>query len=173
MERRGVDVDDHLRPGERLVACGAAREPHVFADRHPDRHATDLEQVRLVTRVEVALLIEDAVVREHLLVVLLDHLALVEHGGRVVEVIVEIEATDDQRRETARLFRELLEARRRLVDEGPANQQVLRRVPGQCQLGERHEVDVGLRRATRRIQDQRLVGLEVPDRRVELSEGNA
>ena len=62
--RRGRGVDDQARAGERLHRGGRARVPDVLADRQPDARPRDLDQRRRVARLEVAALVEDAVVRE-------------------------------------------------------------------------------------------------------------
>ena len=63
VERRGGDVDEELRAREREVGCGRAGLPHVLADGRPDQRIAVLEQEEVAPRREVAVLVEDAVVR--------------------------------------------------------------------------------------------------------------
>ncbi len=66
----GVEIDQHPRTGIRLLAHRSVLEPHVLADRHPDRHAAHHEgEGAAAARDEPALLVEDAVIREYPLVV--------------------------------------------------------------------------------------------------------
>ena len=53
-----------LGAGERLHRGRRARVPDVLADRQPDAHAADLDQRRRVAGLEVAALVEHAVVRQ-------------------------------------------------------------------------------------------------------------
>ena len=61
---RGRQVHDHLRAGQRLRHRRRPRLPDVLADRDADRDAVELEDARLGARLEVALLVEHAVVRQ-------------------------------------------------------------------------------------------------------------
>ncbi len=74
-------------PPERLGHRGRARLPDVLADADADRDAVELEDRRLGARLEVALLVEDAVVRQVHLAVDGHDLAVREHGRRVVDVL--------------------------------------------------------------------------------------
>ena len=68
--RRRVEVDDQLGAARGLGEDRPGRAPRVLADRDPDLHARDVEQrQRLLRRDEVALLVEDRVVRQQLLAV--------------------------------------------------------------------------------------------------------
>ena len=82
--RRGRGVDDQARAGERLHRGGRPRVPDVLADRQPDPRPRDLDQRGGVARLEVAALVEDAVVGEQDLPVDGADLAVPEHGDGVV-----------------------------------------------------------------------------------------
>jgi hypothetical protein len=64
IEGRGVDVHDEPGAGQRLRAHRPVREPDVLADRDADLDAADEEERGFVARLEVAVLIEYAVVRQ-------------------------------------------------------------------------------------------------------------
>ena len=108
VERGSRDVHDQLRAGEREVGRGRARLPDVLAHRRPDQCLAVLEQDEVVTGREVAVLVEDAVVRQEPLAVERLHLAARADGARVVEVAVEV-GHADERDNAPRLARNLLE----------------------------------------------------------------
>ncbi len=62
--RRGGDVHEHGRAGARLVGGRRPRLPDVLADRQPDLHVAELDQRAAGAGLEVALLVEDSVVRQ-------------------------------------------------------------------------------------------------------------
>ena len=67
--RRCREVHDQLRSRERQVGRRRARLPDVLADREPDGRLPDPEEDELTALGEVAVLVEDAVVREEVLAV--------------------------------------------------------------------------------------------------------
>ena len=92
---RGRDVDHHLRPGQRLRFARPGRIPDVLADVDADGQRPQGDHEGLLPGPEVAVLIKDGIVRQIGLVVDGCHLALVEHGGRVVQVIGPVHKPDD------------------------------------------------------------------------------
>ena len=76
VERRGRDVRDQLRAGEREVGRGRPGLPDVLADRRADERVAVLEQDEVAAGREVAVLVEDAVVRQEALAVDRLHLAV-------------------------------------------------------------------------------------------------
>ena len=144
--RRRVDVDDELGAARGLGDDRPGRAPRVLADRDADAHAADDEQ-RAVDgrRREVALLVEHRVVRQQVLAVDALHLAVRADRGRVGEVAAGLGEADD-RGEPAGARGQLLERLGRLGHERRLQQQVLGRVPGERELGER---DRGRRRPRR------------------------
>ena len=101
VERRGRDVRQKLGAREREVGRRRARLPHVLADRRADQRAAVLEQEQIARRREVAVLVEDAVVRQEALAVDRLHLAARAHRARVVEVAVEVRERRRARRSRA------------------------------------------------------------------------
>ena len=77
-------VDDQPGARRRLVALRKSRMPDVLADRQADRHAVDFDQRRLAAGLEVAALVEDAVVGQVALSVDAPHLALGHYRERVM-----------------------------------------------------------------------------------------
>ena len=96
VERRRGDVRDQLRAGEREIGRRRSRLPDVLADRRADEHVAEAQQEQVVARREVAVLVEDAVVRQVALAVDAAHLAVREHEARVVEIGVEVRRADER-----------------------------------------------------------------------------
>ena len=134
LERRGADVHDHLRAGVRLRLRRPLRIPDVLADVHADAHAGDLVDGDAIARLEVAVFIEDAVVGQELLAVDVDETAVVDDGGRVVDVLLGVDEADDQRDAGASLddFVQRIEV---VADELRPQEEVFRRIAGNGQLG--------------------------------------
>src|SRR5919108_4086714 len=61
MEGRGVDIEDQRSPGL-LGLPGGAPDPDVFADAQRYRDPLDIDHRRACAGLEIALLVEDAVV---------------------------------------------------------------------------------------------------------------
>ena len=169
--RRGRDVHDQPRAGQRLVAERCARDPDVLADGDPDRHAVDVDQRAALAALEVAVLVEDAVVGQAVLAIDALHGAVGDDCGGVEDVVVAFREADD-RDEAADRLRDPLERRPRVRQEVGLQQQVLRRVPGDRQLREEDDLSPGGRGALQVVEDQPLVALEVADDGVDLREGD-
>jgi hypothetical protein len=80
----GGGVDDESGAGGRLLALRRAGNPDVLADRQAHRGPVHLYQGRLAARLEVAALVEYAVVGQMHLAVDATHPAIREHRQRVV-----------------------------------------------------------------------------------------
>ncbi len=148
------------------------RAPDVLADRDPDLHATDhvqLERIGVVTRREVARLVEHGVVRQQPLAIRADDLTVRTDGGGVVDVAILIDEPDD-RGTPAGASGELRQHLEVVGDEPGLEHEVLGRVPGGRQLGERHDVAPGGIGTVVRVRQQREVAVEVAHGRVELGE---
>ena len=118
---------------------------------------------------EVAVLVEDAVVGEVLLVVDADQAAVVDDGGGVVDVLILVHEAYHQS-DAAAGCRDLLQGAQVVVDEPRSQEQVLRRVAGDGQLGEAEQVDAQLAAALGILQDLGDVALQVADGGVDLSQ---
>ena len=95
VERRGGDVEHDLRAGERQVGRRRAGLPDVLADRRARDDVAEAEQQQVVARGEVAVLVEDAVVRQEALAVDRADLAAREDVTGVVEIGVEVGSADE------------------------------------------------------------------------------
>ena len=169
VERRGRDVGDDVRAGEGEVGGRRAGLPDVLADRRPDQRLAAAQEDELAPRLEVAVLVEDAVVRKELLVV--DRLDLAVHAdsARVEEVAVEMRRPDECG-DPLRLRRDRLERLGRRAQEARPKKQVLGRIAGHGQLGEEDELGAGLSGFAEPLDDARAVAVEVADDRVHLRE---
>jgi hypothetical protein len=94
--RRCRRVDDQARARERLDRSRRARIPDVLADGQPDPRAADLDHRLLVARLEVAPLVEHAVVGQEDLAIDAADLAVREHRGRVVGGDLALGEADDR-----------------------------------------------------------------------------
>ena len=128
------------------------------------------EQNELAPGGKVAVLVEDAVVRQVLLAVDTPQLPSREHGTRIGEVALEERAADEGRDPLGRSG-DLVEGRARSPDEARSQEQVLRWVPRDRELGKDDEVGAGGMRLTDRVDDEGAVAGDVTDDRVELGEG--
>ena len=169
VERRGRDVRDELRAGEREVGRRRPRLPDVLADRRPDDDVAEAQEEQVVARREVAVLVEDAVVRQVPLAVDALHLAVREHEARVVEVGVEVRRADERGDPAGRL-RDPVDRPPRRADEPGAQQEILRRIAGDDELGEEHDVGVRVARLLEPLDDPRGVAVEVADDAIDLCE---
>src|SRR5205085_9865764 len=105
------------------------RLPDVLADRRPDERTAVLEEQQVVAGREVAILVEDAVVRQEALAVPRLDLAAGADGARVEEVALE-QRHADERDDAARRTRDLAERPLGRADEARPEAEVLGRVAG-------------------------------------------
>ena len=169
--RRSGDVRDELGACERQVRRRRARLPHVLADGRSDQRLPHLEQDQVASRGEIAVLVEDAVVREEPLADDRLHLAAGADCAGVVEVAVEVRRADERRDSAARAG-DLLERALGGADEARAEEEVLGGIAGDDQLGEEDDVHALLLRLVEALQDPSGVPLQVADDGVHLGEGD-
>ena len=142
--RRTVDVDEHLRTVMGFPRHRARGEPAVFAYGQPDPNPVQLDDRAGVAGLEVALLVEDAVVRQEDLVIDGRDLAVVQERGGVEEITVLVDKPDhggDVRGGPG----DHAELREVVADECRLEDEVLGRIAGDRQL--RKADDVGARGA--------------------------
>ena len=123
----------------------------------------------LGARLEVALLVEHAVVREVHLAVDRGDLAVGEHRGRVVDVVGALGEADECD-DAARLGGEILERGADLVEEGGLEQQVLGRVAADRELRKHDQRRSLLASGGRLLRDLAGVARDVTDGGVDLGE---
>src|SRR5215475_798898 len=64
MEWRSIDVDDHFSARRRLASGRSLRQPDVFADVDTDDRPVNRDERQTTAGMEIAALVEDAVIRE-------------------------------------------------------------------------------------------------------------
>ena len=172
VERRCVDVDAEFGTGSCLFGNRAERAPDVLTDRDADLHAADhvqLQRIGLVTGREVARLVEDGGIGEQALVVPADDVTVRAHGRGVVEVPALVDEADHGGASAGPCC-ELRQHGQVVGHESGLEHQILRRIAGDGQLREHHDVASGGVGAVVGIDQLRQVPVEVAHGRVELGE---
>ena len=168
----GREVDDQRGTGQRHVGARRTRLPDVLADRDPDAMLAELDQRTGAAGLEVALLVEDAVVGQQDLAVDARHAPVGEHRRGVVDVGGALRKADD-RDEPRVCSGEAVDRRARVAQEVLLVEQVLGRVAGDRQLAEQRQVRLLIARAAERRLDRGLVGGDVAHRGIQLAERQA
>ena len=161
-----------MRAREREIGRRRPWLPDVLADGRPDKRVPAAEQHETTPGLEVAVLVEDAVVGQELLAVDRLHLAVDADGAGVEEVAVEMRRADE-RCDARRGRRDLVERPRGGLEEPRSKEQVLGRVAGDGQLGEEDEVGATRPGLLEPAEDAAAVAVEVADNGVDLGEGEA
>ena len=138
----------------------------------PRRCAADVDDGAGRAGLEVALLVEDAVVGQVDLAVDRVHGAVGEDGGGVVDVLGALGKADDGD-EPARVGGQLAQRRRRVGEEVLLEQQILGRVAGERELGKQDELGAGIARGADPRADALGVAFDVADGGVHLAQGEA
>ena len=149
-------------------------EPDVFADGNADPDAADGHRTRGGTAREQPLLVEHAVIRQVRLEAKGGDAALIEQRAGVIELAVLDPGRADQHRGAAALgfARQFFDGGAAGGLEGGLQHQIFRRVPGDEQFRQHHEIGaVGLGLVTRRARLGGVAG-DVADRRVQLGQRN-
>src|SRR5581483_260546 len=168
---RAVDVDQQLRAVLRLPRHRAGGIPAVLAHGEADANAVLLEDRALVAYREVALLVEDAVVRQENLVIDRLDLAVADERGRVEDLTLLIDEADD-RRDAARRGDDRFELLEVVAHEGGLQDEVFRRIAGEGELGEAHDVGLRFARLVDAADDESRVAGQVADDGVDLGQGH-
>ena len=141
---RGVDVDDQFGAGGGLGGDGTLRVPRVLADRYADADPADAEQLGGAgPRSEVALLVEDGVVGQFLLVVDATNFAAGADGRRVVQVELLVHEPNHGHA-SRRRGRHLVQGGQVVGDKTGFEQEVLGGVTRDRQFGEDRHVGAGV-----------------------------
>ena len=169
MERGRREVDEELRAREREIGGRRAGLPDVLADRGADVQLPEAEQDEVAAFGEVAVLVEDAIVRQELLAVHGADLAFRAHRARVREVAVE-PGRPDEGDASVRGAGDLLERVARGPHEPGPEKEVLGRVAGDRELREDDEIGAFAPCVGEEREDLLAVAGEVADDRVQLRE---
>src|SRR5262245_47542941 len=166
---RSRDVDDQLRPGERLDLRRTARIPDVFADVHADQRVAVREDRRRPPRVEITVLVEDAVIRKEVFVVDAFQPSVANHGRRIVNVDRPVHEADD-RNYAGRRGDDSIQSLQVRGDELRFEQEIFRGIAGQREFGNRDYVRPDFTRALDVGDDLGRVAGEIADRGIDLRE---
>jgi hypothetical protein len=151
---------------------GGLRLPGVLANENADPHLANHHRGRGVSGAEVALVVEHAVVRQRLLVRSAFHRAAAQHAGGVVDLALAVRVTD-QRGEPVGLAGQVPQRVLAGLQETRPDQQVLRRISAERQLGERHQCRTTGLRLRHQLAHAGRVGGHRTDREIVLGQGQA
>ena len=169
---RGVDRHHELGSRQGLQGGGPRGIPDVLADVGREHRVAHDEHGRLRAGLEVAVLVEDAVVGQVLLVVRA-HLRAVVENGRGIEDVITLVDIPDHRRDAPALAGHVRQRPQVGLDERRLEEQVLGRVAREGELGEGHEVAARRAGALHPVQDEPRIGLDGADRRIDLRQPHA
>ena len=173
IERRGVDDEEgigtHLQRTLRRL-----RIPDVLADQRRETHAVQFDGGRLVARGEVALLVEDRVVRQRLLAIPHQHVAVADPAQRVVATLAFLHRMADDQVDAAHALGDLREVFVAGPDEARTQDQVFGEVTGEREFRENDQActEYVTRAFCQRDDAVRILG-DGRDREIELRERDA
>ncbi len=168
---RAVDVDDQLGAAQRLHRGRSRRIPDVLADVHGEGRVACDEDRRLGAGLEVAVLVEDAVVRQVLLVIDPGADTVVEHRSGIEDVVALVHEAHHDREPPGRA-RHLVERAQVRLDERGLEQEVFGRVAADRELGKGHQGGPLRASPLDRVHDHADVAFEIADRGVDLPQGD-
>ena len=172
MIRRPVGNHDKLRP--RVTrCCRGARTPDILTNDDADPNAVDVDDARITAGVEVALLVENRVIRKATLAIARNYLAVAQHRHRVVASVRRKlwKADEDSDAFDARGEpRQFVGARGKKCR---TQQQILGRVATERELRGDQQLRSTAPRLGGSLEDARGVAGEIADHLVELSDRDA
>ena len=169
--RRAVDVDDHLGSTGVVPVERRSRGPCVLAHGQSDPSPAELDGAARSAGLEIAALVEDAVVGELDLPVLRPQLATLQQRGGVVDApLAPVDEPREHRTSGRRAAGELVEGIEVRLDEVRVKDEVLRGIAGDRELGEADDVRPSRGRADRPLLEALQVALQVTDGGVQLAE---
>jgi hypothetical protein len=187
VERRGGEIDDGLRAGFGedfdgvLVIAAALPEvtivPDIFADADPQAAALQVEDLRTVGGLEVAVFVEDIVGGQEGLVIGMADRAILHENGTVEERPshvggIEGGDADQHGRASGEFGGDALELLRATLDEATAHQKIARQVSHEGQFGRDHEVGAECLRLFNAAHDERGITANIAGGRISLKQRN-
>ena len=170
---RRRDVDNQLGISrERLIVSGSARRPDVFADVYAKQDPVHLVDFRGVTCLKVSIFVEHAVVGQVGLVVDVDELSIAGNRGRVVDVVLPVDESDDCG-DLLRLSHDQIEGTQIGRDELGLEQEIFGRIARDCQLGKDDNGRAEVPGLADSVQDLFPISVQVTDGEVDLREGDS
>src|SRR4029077_5460459 len=147
------------------------RVPDVFADVHGEGRVARDEDRRLGAGLEVAVLVEDAVVRQVLLVIDPGADTVVEHRSGIEDVVALVHEAHHDREPPGRA-RHLVERAQVRLDERGLEQEVFGRVAADRELGKGHQGGSLRASPLDRVHDHADVAFEIANRGIDLPQGD-
>ncbi len=172
MIRRPVGNHDELR-ARVTRGCRGTRTPDILADDHADPSAVDIDDAWISAGVEVALLVENGVIRKATLAIARNYLAVAQHRDRVVAAVRRKLWKADQDRDAFDARgkpRQFVGARGKKCR---TQQQIFRRVATERELRGDQQLRSAAPRLGGSLEDPRGIAREIADHLVELSDRDA
>ena len=172
VKRRSVDIHDDLGAGFPLGHNRANGIPDVFADAHAHRSAVDDIHRAFLSPAKIAVFVKHPIVGQVHFAILVQNAAVVDNGGGVGNIVGNGDAAHNGGnaaggRGNARHGGGVVGQKRRL------EQQILRRIAGNGQLGKGYQVCVRGPRLVNEIHDAGRIAGNIPDSGVKLGQGQA
>ncbi len=171
---RAVQHQQHLSAGG-ARACRRLRVPGILADIDAEAHALDLEHEWRIGRRKIAPLVEHIGVRQLILAIGAENLAVDQHRGRIASHALLRQRMADhhvQVGQRCQIGCQGLQLFRAFCVECLTQQQVFRRIARQRQFRRQYDVGALLRRPAREFDDLFPVAGEIPDGAVDLRNGD-
>ena len=171
--RRTIDDYDELRAcllrGDRGIGL-----PDVFADQDGDTNAVQLHDAGFAPVFEVALLVEHAVVRQFLLAIVGERLAIADQRRRVVDVRAGVLGVADHDADPAGFCSHALERGGDLLTQAVVKQQILGRIAAEREFRKQNQIGFeSVAGFSRRVDHALRVAGDIADEQIELSERDA
>ena len=189
MERRRIDVDDHLGARIGLASSRPFRQPNVLTDVDTDDGAFHGDQRQAAAWIEVAALVKDAIIGQVPFRVRRHQPSIGDHCGGVIEFMPS--GRKDRRRSLPQARRRplpyvsnhgdaittranhLVQCAAIVCDELRLQEQIFRRIAGHGQFGKRDQVRLGLFGFSQPPDDSSHVAVQIPHGGIHLDHGNA
>ena len=167
---RGAQVDDQLgAAAEGLHRHRPVRIPDVLADVHTDGHVAQPEDGIAAADVKIALFVKNAVIgKEHFVVDAGDR-AVVQHGGRVEDVLPAVDKTDD-RRDALGQGADLVQGAQIIANKTGVQQEIFGRIARDRHFRKGHQLHALRARLGQRRGDFFDVPGQVADRAIDLGQ---
>ena len=168
VERRGIQIEQQL--GTCLARHGGRlRQPDILADAQSDPDSLQLKADRYITCSEIALFIENTVIRQPLLAIFGKDLAIPDDACHVVQFAPFPAWVTDYQMDTPHRAANLLQGPLYTSDKIISQQQIFRRITGQCQFWEKDGMGSGKLRC---LDDPARIALDVTYQKIELGNLN-
>ena len=179
MERRAIEIQKERGAGGCLASWWSLRRPDVFADRDTCSNTADIPQLRrLATLCEVPRFVENAVVRQELLVIHTDNASAGNHCCGVRDAALDGVVVDhpffervdkpDHGCAPTGCLRKTSKHLEVLLDKPLTENKILGGIPDDGEFGDDKHIGIDRFGPAHRLEDPLLVSGEVPDGEINL-----